>query len=349
MATIYDVARAAGVDPSTVSYALSGKGTISKETRAKILRLAEDLGYRPNLVARSLIMQHTHTIGLVLPTISNPFYGEVAQAVERRAQRAGYRVFVANTDGDERLGDELLEDLAARQVDGVIAMSGGLSLSCIVACSNAGLPVVSCMWNEQDLSAPAPVDIDFVAGGRIAAHHLLDLGHRRIGLIAEGTAGATPRHHLRMRGFHDALVDAGVTPEDTLTRLGDSSVESGKVAALDLLSLPDPPTAIFATNDLMALGILAAAWKLNLRVPQDLSIVGFDDIVPAAYVTPPLTTIRIDRTAFMDAATDYLLDMIAGRPVAPPPIHVPTLAVRASTGGVPGARRRKPQTRTRAR
>ncbi len=332
MATIYDVARAAGVGPSTVSYALSGKGTIAEATRAKILQLAEDLGYRPNLVARSLITQHTHTIGLILPKISNPFYGEVAQAVERRAHGAGYRVCVANTDGDARLGDTLLEDLAARQADGVIAMSGGLSLACIRAVIDAGLPVVSCMWNEVDSDAPAPVDIDFGAGGRVAVQYLLDLGHRDIGLIVEGRADAQPAHHLRIAGYRDALIAADIQPDDLLMRLGDGSVESGKVAALDLLALPQPPTAIFATNDLMALGVLAAAWERGYRVPLDLSVVGFDDIVPAAYVTPPLTTVRIDRIAFMDAATDYLLAMIAGRPTAPPPMHMPALVIRASTG-----------------
>ncbi len=339
MATIYDVARAAGVGPSTVSYALSGKGTIAEATRAKILRLAEELGYRPNLVARSLITQHTHTIGLILPNIANPFYGEVAQAVERRAHRAGYRVYVANTDGDARLGDELLEDLAARQVDGVIAMSGGLSLECIRAASDGGLPVVSCMWNEVDAGAPAPIDIDFAAGGRLAAQHLLGLGHRDIGLIVEGRAGAKPAHHLRIAGYHAALAAADMRPADLLMRLGDGSVESGKTAALALLSLPRPPTAIFATNDLMALGALAAAWERGYRVPRDLSVVGFDDIVPAAYVTPPLTTVRIDRIAFMHAATDYLLAMIDGQPVAPPPMHAPALVIRASTGPAPARRR----------
>ena len=154
--TLHDVARAAGVTPSTVSYALTQKGTLSAATRARIIQCAQDLGYRPNLVARGLVTQQTRTIGLLVGDIANPFYGTATQAVERAAYRAGYRVFFGNTDRDDELGRSLLDDLVARRVDGIIAMPGGLPLAEVRALTTTGLPVVWCLWEDEANLAPSP-------------------------------------------------------------------------------------------------------------------------------------------------------------------------------------------------
>jgi len=333
--TIYDVARAAGVDPSTVSYALSGKGTLSQATRARVTQCAQDLGYRPNQVARSLISRRTKTIGLIIPDICHPFFAEVARAVERSAHERGYRVFVTNTLHDEQLGQELLDDLTVRRVDGVIVAPGGVSRRTIDAARDAGFPLLCCFWEEAKVDVPTRVTIDFEAGGRLAAQHLLSLGHRRIGLVTHLKDELTADHHLRVAGFQRALAERGEPLSRDLVRLGDSSVELGRVAALELLEVPEPPTAIFATNDLMAIGALSAAWARGIQVPADLSVVGFDDIVTAAYTVPPLTTVRVDKVAVMASAVDGLLAAQRDEVGTAPQQLVPTLVVRHSTTRAP--------------
>ena len=331
MATIYDVARAAGVTAATVSVALSGRGVVNPETRARILRCAEELGYRPNLVARSLTMRRTHTIGLVVFDITNPFYAEVALAVEQTAQRAGYRVIFANTTGDADLGVQMLDDLASRQVDGIIAMPGGLRAAAVKAMSSTGMPIVACLWDEEmgvDLSPT--IGVDFAAGGRMVADHLLDLGHRRIALVAIGTA-EDPWLRARIAAFRDRLAERGYPLDPELWQWADAGLDDGYVAGRRLLALSRPPTAIFATNDLMAIGVLAAAREHGCSVPRDLSVVGFDDIHVARYLTPPLTTIRVEKTTLMATATDLLLRIIAGEEVPSLPPLAPSLIVREST------------------
>src|SRR5262249_33302714 len=159
---------------------LSGKGTLSAATRARVLRHAQELGYRPNLVARGLVTQRSQTIGLIVGDIANPFYGAVAQAVERTAYRFGYRAFFVSTDRDEHLGQELLTDLVARRVDGIIAMPGGLPQETVRTAIAAGVPVVWCMWEDEDGDLTPAVGFDYFGAGRLVAEHLVELGHRRV-------------------------------------------------------------------------------------------------------------------------------------------------------------------------
>ena len=334
MATIYDIARAAGVHPSTVSYALSGKGTLSHQTRERVIECAQQLGYRPNYVARSLIKRETKTLGLIVPDISHPFYAEVAQAAERVAHDKGYRVFVASTLHDEQLGRELLDDLSARWVDGVIATPGGLSVGAIREARGAGLPLLCCFWEEAKVCMPMAVELDFEAGGRMAAEHLWSLGHRRLGLVTDLRDGSPPDHHLRVTGFKNAIEVKGQVLEQSLVRVGKSSVEMGRALALELLELAEPPTAIFATNDLLAMGVLTAAWARGVHVPTELSVVGFDDLVTAAYSVPPLTTVRVDKAEVVAMTLDSLLMPLAGEVRSRPILLAPTLVVRHSTTGV---------------
>ncbi|HVA92374.1 MAG TPA: LacI family DNA-binding transcriptional regulator [Chloroflexota bacterium] len=331
MATIYDVARAAGVTAATVSVALSGRGVVNPKTRERVLQCARELDYRPNLVARSLTTRRTHTIGLVVFDITNPFYAEVAQAVELMARPAGYRVIIGNATGDESLSVGLLEELAARQVDGIIAISGGLPGEAVQAIAATGLPIIPCLWDEQAPPFLTPsVSFDFAAGGRLVADHLLDLGHQRIAIVAIGSEDE-PVIRLREAAFRDRLAERGYPLDPSMWRWADSTLDSGYTAAHEFLSLAEPPTAIYATNDRMALGVIAAARERRVPVPQALSVVGFDDIALARYASPPLTTVRIEKTALMVTATDLLLRLIAGEEVLSPMPLPPTLVVREST------------------
>lgn len=335
MATIYDIAKAAGVTATTVSYVLSGKGSISEATREKILKIAQELGYRPNLIARSLSKQNTSTLGLVLPNVDNPFYAEVVETIERKAYAAGFRVFVTNTYRDERLGQELLDDLMFRRVDGIIAVSEGLSVEAIETMQQSGFPIVCCIWGEREQKIRPTIAFDFKMAGCLAGEHLLMLGHRQVGIITDGiTEGGIVtkiKHSMRVDGCEEVYANAGFPLDRALLRTATSSIESGKEAALELLALREPPTAIFATNDLMAIGVMAAAWELGIQIPRQLSVVGFDDIFLSAYTTPPLTTVVMRGSAVAEQAMRLLFDMIEGKPVSAAPILQPQLVVRAST------------------
>ncbi len=330
--TLQDIAKATGVTVSTVSYALSGRGSISDATRERIIRCAEELGYQPNLIARGLVTQRTRTIGLIVADIANPFYGAVAQVVERVAHHADYRVFCVNTDRDVQLGQELLADLVARRVDGILALPGGLLSDTVRLLVPAKLPVVWCMWDEQGVDLVPSVGLDFSAGGRQVAEHLVALGHRRLAIVMHG---AEPErslgHSLRLLGFRTGMARAGLPLDPAFIHTAFPTIDGGRVAAHDLFELPAPPTAIFATNDLMAIGVLRAAKERRLSVPRDLSLVGFDDIVGAAELGPPLTTVHIDVSGMMTAATELLLRAMAGPVVTAPPLFMPRLVVRDST------------------
>ena len=344
VATIYDVARAAGVTAATVSVALSGRGVVNAGTRERILQCALDLGYRPNLVGRSLSTRRTHTVGLVIYDITNPFYAEVALAAEQTARDAGYRLIFANTTIDPDFGAELLQELAGRQVDGIIAMPGGLRADALRAVAETGLPTVACLWDEeQSVRLPYTVGVDFGAGGRQVADYLLDLGHERVAMVAIGADSET---FLRARevAFTDRLAARGHAMPAAYWQWADSTLESGYQATRVLLDRPEPPTAIYATNDIMAMGVLAAAREAGVPVPSGLSVVGFDDIKLARYMSPPLTTIRIEKDVLMAEAMHVLLHLIEGEEVTPPPSRIPRLIERQSSGppvGQPQSPRRK--------
>lgn len=333
MTTIYDIAKAAGVTAATVSHVLSGKKPVKDATRKKVLQYVEEMGYRPNLVARSLTTQRTGTIGLVVPFTTNPFYAEIIDTSGRISHRAGFRIQVTATQDDIVRGEELLEDLYAHRVDGIIVMggSGGLPFSIIDTLIAQGLPILGCMWEEEEQHLTMNIGFDLFAGGRMVAEHLLALGHQRIGIIAHGIPDYRLQHHLRVSGCTETLAAAGYPFDPELLIFGNSSLQSGEMATAQLLDRPDPPTAIFATNDLMAIGAVLAAWKRGLHIPRDLSIVGFDNIEMSSYTTPPLTTISLDRVALMEKAIEVLLSVIQQKQVTTPALLSPELVIRDST------------------
>jgi DNA-binding LacI/PurR family transcriptional regulator len=329
MTTLKDVARAANVDVSAVSFALTGKGNLSAETRERILKIARELNYRPNLLARSLAKQRTLSVGLLANDLANPYFSTTAQAAARALHLAGYRLMIMDSDGDDRLGLELLEYTVSAKVDGIIAMTNVLAVDVIRAVVPVSLPLVCCAWEGEQNIAPA-VAVDYVLGGQLVADHFLSLGHRRIGAVQVG-----PDHVGRMRGFRAALAANGQLLDPQLCAQGDGSIESGRAAGRTLFALPTPPTAVFVHNDFTALGVLAAAQERGLRVPADVSIVGFDDIFVAEFTAPPLTTVRTDVSAVVADAIALLLAIIDSREVTPPAPRKPELVVRQSTGPAP--------------
>jgi DNA-binding LacI/PurR family transcriptional regulator len=328
MVRLQDIARVVGVTPTTVANALKGKGNVSQATRERILKCAEELGYRPNTLARSLAEGKTFTLGFLLPTISNPFYPEIAEAIERTAALHSYQILLCNTHQDFALGRQHLERLVSRWVDGIIVMGSSMDVDDIITQFRRGLPTVLCDWQENESPLGIPqVSVDFRHAGALAAQHLLELGHQRIAVIVD-----EPQQGLRLEGFRTALQQGGLPASSLLIQQGHSTPESGYHAAARLLAMPSPPTAIFATTDWMALGAMEAALDAGLRVPHDISIIGLDDIVVSAHIRPPLTTVAIPKFQLAREATEILFSLINHEPdIALSRTVEPFLIVREST------------------
>lgn len=328
MTTIYDIAKAVGVTQTTVANALAGRGNVSEATRKRILQCAQDMGYRPNVLARGLAKGKTSTIGFLLPTIANPFYPEIAEEIERITHVHDYQLLLCNTHHDYALGRQNLERLVSRWVDGIIVMGSSMDLADLVHQFEHGLPIVLCNWQENEPSPGIPqVNVDFRLAGELAAHHLLALGHQKIAIIVD-----EPQQTTRFAGFRAALLSAGIPLQDEMIQLGDSTIESGHAAARTLLTSPQRPTAIFATNDWMAIGALEAAREEGIHVPEDLSIIGLDNVIVGAHISPPLTTIDIPKHQLAKEATELLMRQIDGdRDQTQSILIPPELLVRHST------------------
>jgi len=256
MTTLDDVARHVGVTSATVSNVITGKGSVGENTRARVFAAIEELGYQPNLVARSLARKKTFTLALVLLTIANPFYAEIAEEIERVARQHGYQLLLCNTHKDTTIGREHLKALSSRWVDGLLVMGGSLSVPDMLAAARRGQrgqPLVLSVPSEHEQNVALPVvDIDFHHAGELVARHLLELGHHRTAVIVEA-----PSHVLRLEGFRTALATSGVELPTEFVQYGDSTMQSGYLGAEALLALPIRPTAIFATT----ISWLLAPWK----------------------------------------------------------------------------------------
>jgi LacI family transcriptional regulator len=330
IATIQDVADAAGVSKATVSRVISGSSThIRPETRRRVEAAILALNYRPSAVARSLSSNRTHTVGMLVSDVANPFYAEVIHGVEDQAIGAGYNVLLANTNYSPDRGLELIHSLVDRRADGVLLMSSSASDVWLEELDRAGTPAVVLDWARRDTGGVSCIEVDFRPGIVDAAEHLWDLGHRRFGHIAGPLHLKTSRD--RRDAFLDALTHRGVAPGKVLMATGDLTIEGGREAWCLMREQPHTPTAVFCANDLMALGVLSAARAEGLRVPGDLSIVGLDDIWLAAQFDPPLTTVALPRYQIGALAMRMLLDTLGGQ--AAQRRVVPTsLVVRRSTG-----------------
>lgn len=341
MATIRDVAQLAGVSTATVSHVLNNTRAVSESSKDRVLAAMEQLNYQPNAVARSLRVSQTLTIGLIVPDVNIPFFAWVARAIEEAARDAGYSVILCNSGWS--LAQELtyLDDLRARRVDGLICISVELTSEHIQPLVKRHMPVV---WFEQARGSGVSdaVVIDNFRGAYEATSHLIGLGHRRIGcILGLGQAQLTSD---RIRAYRQALSDSGIAFDEGLLFAGNYVPAAGLAGARQLLSLAQPPSAIFAFNDMMALGALQAASERGLRVPEDLALMGFDGIAMTEYTSPPLTTVQQPIGEMSRIAIEMLLDRINDRaPNESRTVQVqPTLVARASTLGYAAARRGAP-------
>jgi DNA-binding LacI/PurR family transcriptional regulator len=326
--TIYDVARLAGVSTATVSRSLNGTGQIAPGTRAAIDAAVEQLGYRPNTIARSLVTKSTQTIALLLPDITNPFYAALVSGIQQRALEAGYTTLLCTTEGDPEREEQYLSLLRAKQVDGVLVDGLVLPPDRVARFVADGFPIV-CLDRDVDSAAVPLVQVDNRLGARLATEHLLSLGHARVAHVAGAPELGISEE--RVAGYREALAEAEIEPDPALVVVGSFTLEGGYEAAKSLLA-GGSPTAIFAANDLSAIGVINAIVESGRRVPADVSVVGFDDLLLSAYTTPPLTTIHQPALAIAERAMQLLLDLSNGRQVRRfRHLLEPALVVRGST------------------
>jgi LacI family transcriptional regulator len=284
--TISEVAERAEVSKTTVSHVLSGKRPVTVGTRARVESAIRELGYRPDGLARSLRIRRTHMVALMIPDLTNPYYPLVARGLED-GTGGDYRTFICNTDALPEREEEFLEEITDRRADGIVIDSFTLKPDRIGAVIPANTPIVLIGTTVIDDPGYDTVHSDDEHGAFEATMHLSDKGHRRIAMI-QGPPGAGGK---RNEGYIRALVETGIHLDPNLVLSGKWTRTGGAEAAANLLRLPQPPTAIFCANDLMALGAIDAARSLGLEVPQNLALVGFDDIEAAAMVSPALTTV----------------------------------------------------------
>ncbi|TKA08684.1 LacI family DNA-binding transcriptional regulator [Actinacidiphila oryziradicis] len=332
MVTMLDVARRAGVTKQTVSNVVRGRAIVSAETKAKVEAAIAELGYTPNLVARSLATGTTMTIGFIVPTIANPFYSEVVEVVETLLEEHGYHLLLATTRGDGERARRHLATLSNRSVDALL-VAGDFDLSeHVPLLGEYGLPVALCAWEIDPPDTLPVVTIDYEKAGYLAGRHLRELGHQRLVSIAE-----LPAHRVRVGGAHRAFAEDGiVVTDDSVFAIPDSTPESGYEAALLALSADrtaDRTTAVFASTDAIALGVMEAVRHNGLRVPEDVSVVGIDDIPQAAHAHPPLTTVALPKRRMAQEATGLLLRGIAENQPPSPSLTLlsPEVLVRASS------------------
>jgi LacI family transcriptional regulator len=332
MPTIKQVARHAKVSSATVSHVINGTRFVSEPVRAQVQQAMEELGYRPNTLARSLRSGQTHTIGLILPDSANPFFAEIGHAIESAAFERGYNVILCNTENDPQKERLYTEVLGNKQVDGLIFVASGEDRQVLSQSLDDGLPLVVVDRDLGNLELDTVIT-DNLSGGLLATRHLISLGHRRVACIT-GPSNLTPSAD-RVAGYREALEQAGIPVDESLILRGDFRARSGYEDAKLLLGRTPGPSAIFVCNDMMAIGAIRAASQLGLRVPEDLSIVGFDNIELAAYTTPPLTSVAQPKQEIGQMAVALLIER-AKEPTLPPRRNMlpSRLVIRESTGAI---------------
>ncbi|WP_425280980.1 ribose operon transcriptional repressor RbsR [Mixta intestinalis] len=305
MATMKDVARMAGVSTSTVSHVINNNRFVSEAIREKIEAAIRELNYAPSALARSLKINQTHTIGMLLTASSNPFYAEVVRGVENSCYERGYSLVLCNTEGDEERMNRSLETLLQKRVDGLLIMCTESHLPSVdILTRYPGIPSVMMDW------APFEGDSDIIQdnsllGGELAANYLIARGYQRIACIA-GPLDKTPAC-LRLEGFKKAITAAGLPLPAEYIVNGDFEFQGGFNGMNALLACKIRPQAVFTSNDAMAVGAYHALYQAGLRIPEDMAIMGYDNIELARYMTPPLTTIHQPKDELGELAIDTLI------------------------------------------
>jgi LacI family transcriptional regulator len=330
--TIRDVARVAKVHPGTVSRALNPetRKLVNGETAERVLRAAEALDYRPNPIARGLKTSRSYTVGVLIPDITNPLFPPILRGIEDRLDDAGYTALIVNTDNDAERERSHLEAMYTRQVDGFISATARLDREVLAAVAGSGTPLVLVNRSFEDGSVPA-VTVDDRRGIHLAVEHVAALGHQRIGHVAGPQNTSTG--HRRYLGFLEAMGAAGLqAPDEGIAFGGWFSEAEGVRACGELLDAGQRLTAVVAANDLLAIGCYDALEARGLRCPEDVSIVGFNDMALVGHLRPPLTTVRVPQREIGRVAAQLLLERLSGEsdPPGPEILLEPTLVIRGS-------------------
>jgi DNA-binding LacI/PurR family transcriptional regulator len=341
MVTVRDVARHAGVSTSTVSHVLNRTRFVSDELRDRVVAAMRELHYHPNAAARMLSLKRSNALGLIVSDIRNPFFASVTRGVEDVAQEHGYTVVLCNSDEDVLKESACLKTLESRQVDGVLLASAGVADEHVTRLVHAGYPMVLVDRDLPGLGTPA-VLLDNEGAAYSAVRHLIERGHKRIGMLSgRGSISTTTE---RVAGYQRALREAGLELDDRLVISGESTSEGGAAATHALLDLEPPPTAIFSGNNLMSIGALHAIASRSLTVPDDVALVGFDDF-PFPWsdaFRPHLTTVAQPTYELGRRAAETLVHMLNGSSTrsAQRTVLQGKLVIRESSGALP---RRQPK------
>ncbi|NOY76545.1 MAG: LacI family transcriptional regulator [Calditrichaeota bacterium] len=306
---IREIARLAGVSVATVSRVINGKGPVKEKTRRRILEIMKEHNYVPNPIARSLSTHHTDTIGVILPELVDEFFSDLIRGMDVEATKSNKYLMVTGSHSKKNIAETLLEFMTSGRVDGVIVMAPLLHREISELLAFAKCPVVminSCLDEEQVVS----FNINNIQGAEMITKHLIGHGFERIGMILG------PKNNFdaeqRFAGFKKAIESAGLTIENSLLIPGDFATKSGFEAFYELLQRSPKPEAIFAANDMMAIGAYEAARKMGVRIPEDVAIAGFDDIFISRFLKPRLTTVHVPIVELGQKAMKYLLKMIEG-------------------------------------
>ncbi len=334
---IRDVARHAGVSIATVSRTINGIATVDKDLAKRVWKAIESLNYYPNTQARALVSGRSKIFGLLISEITNPFFPELIQGFEDVAVENGYDIMISSTNYDVARMQTCIRRLLERSVEGVAVMTFGIEAPLLDELASRNIPMVF-----MDVGPANPhvstVSVNYHQGIREGVQHLAALTHRDIAFVSGPLQQSSCQ--LRKNAFLSSLQEVGITPDDKLLLEEDHTLEGGMRAAEELLRLKQLPTAVMCSNDMTAIGILRTFTRAGLRIPQDVSVIGFDDIHLAEFVYPPLTTVHMSRIAIARAAFEALrVDVENDSPLAKQrPKIVPThLTVRQSTSFPPGA------------
>ncbi|MEZ9059194.1 substrate-binding domain-containing protein [Vibrio pelagius] len=329
MATMKDIAKLAKVSTSTVSHVINKSRFVSDEIAERVNKAAKELNYAPSALARSLKMKQTKTIGMLVTTSTNPFFGEVVKGVERRCYEKGYNLILCNTEGDSERMKSSIDTLLQKRVDGLMLMCSTLEGEHLDVFERyPELPVVVMDWGPM-LFASDKIQDNSHQGGYMATQHLIDNGHTEIGCIT----GPLHRNQAssRYEGFKQAMSEANLKVNADWIVESNFECDGGFDAFQTLKTRGRLPSALFVCNDMMAMGVIHAAAQDGLRVPQDLSLIGYDDIHLSKYMTPALTTIHQPKHRLGKAAVDTLLSRLESPDVYPQVVELePTLVERSS-------------------
>jgi LacI family transcriptional regulator len=333
--TIKDVARIANVSPSTVSLVMNNKPGVNEETRYRVRKIAEALNYSPNLVARSLVKGRSHAIAMLITSTLNPIFPEMAAGMDDVLRTCGYSLSIISTHGDDKVEATEIGGIKARGIDGIITSDALIDSQNLKELAKSGYPVVSILRRIYDCPELDFVVVDCVKGGYWAVEHLIRLGHKRIGIIKGPLNTSTGIE--RVEGAMKAFEDYGYPISNELVFQGDFFQESGYAATKQFLALraTKRPTAIFACNDEMALGAFEAIWEAGLRIPNDVALVGFNNVATTALRSIEITTVSQNKQEMGRLGVKRLVDKIEKNRGYKKPYHVvlePRLIVRKSCG-----------------